>query len=224
MPKIYISGSRSSYNLHKEFGDYCDNIEYVKHNPQDISLIVLPGGADINPAIYGHEKNPHTGLAPIADARDEEAFEVSQRYNIPCAGICRGGQLLIAKAGGYLYQHTTGHHGDHLVRTNEGLRFTVTSCHHQMFGLPLPEESVLLAWSEIRLSRVYELADKEAQPPEVEPECVYLPTINSLAVQWHPEWSFRGNAPHRSYYLHALRRFLNLKTKNAEKHHASMEL
>lgn len=193
MKDVLVIGSRSHYKPHKPFGPMTQDLDRLAEKPDSIALIVLEGGPDIDPSIYGHKKNPKTFTSPHMDLRDNFVYDEARKHNIPMVGICRGGQLLVAKAGGFLYQHATGHHGDHMMVTAEGKVMQVTSCHHQMFGLPLPEKSILLAWAQSRLSDIYEGQDGPVSPPTVEPEIVYHPQINSLSVQYHPEWMSRGD-------------------------------
>jgi GMP synthase-like glutamine amidotransferase len=191
---VCVVGGMSEWQHHAKYGSFCDESRLVQE-PKSVNLVILIGGADISPSIYRHHEAPQTAVSPWADRRDEEAYTIARENNIPIVGICRGGQFLIAKAGGFLYQHTTGHGGGvHKVTTSDGKTFMVTSAHHQMFGVPLPEKAELLAWSAVSLSSEYIVGgevdndSKEFYEPEVEPECVWLPNINALAIQWHPEW------------------------------------
>jgi putative glutamine amidotransferase len=68
--------------------------------------LVLVGGADINPAVYGHE--PHPEALPFSDVRDRAELALlggALERDMPILGICRGMQLLNVAAGGDLHQH-----------------------------------------------------------------------------------------------------------------------
>lgn len=208
MPKVYMSGSMGGYWLHRNFGELTRDFNDFVKNIHDVSLVIIPGGADICPDIYGHGTNFKTSCSWYRDKEEVAAVDLAIEHGIPMAGICRGGQLLIAKAGGYLYQHVENHHHNHTVRTHDGQEFDVTSCHHQMFGWPLPQEAKLIAWTKERRSNVYELSDNLAKPPPFESECVYLPNIKALATQWHPEWMKDVNLPGTRYYLNLVEKYL----------------
>ncbi len=67
--------------------------------------ILLPGGNDVNPLLYGEERKSHT--MPPHDERD--IFEMylidkAMERKLPILGICRGLQILNVKLGGTLYQ------------------------------------------------------------------------------------------------------------------------
>lgn len=70
-----------------------------------IDGVLLAGGADIDPKLYGAE--PHPKLESIDAVRDHSecqlvAWAISQR--LPILGICRGIQMVNIVAGGTLYQ------------------------------------------------------------------------------------------------------------------------
>jgi len=213
MPKVYMPGCMSCYWPHESFGEPSLSLKDFVHNPDEYSLVVLPGGADIDPSFYGHEMNPRTFVSPQRDKLEGMVVDLAIKNGIPIAGICRGGQLLIAKAGGYLYQHVTGHHANHMARTHDGQEFMVTSCHHQMFGWPLPQGSELIAWSAEHRSECYEVAEGEGDRPVYEPECVFLPKIKALATQWHPEWMDDPKSNGHRYYNYLLEKYLRPLTE-----------
>jgi gamma-glutamyl-gamma-aminobutyrate hydrolase PuuD len=127
-----------------------------------------------------------------SDERDEferDAVELAIVHKIPMAGICRGGQLLTAMAGGALVQHCEGHLGNHNVETWDGRIIEVTSTHHQMFLLPDKKPYELLAWAEPKLSDRYFIGnDEPVEDIGYEPDCVYYSEIKALAMQYHPEY------------------------------------
>ena len=67
--------------------------------------VVLTGGEDIHPALYGAEPSPH--LYPPSRERDlfELAlFATARQRELPVLGICRGIQLVNVGLGGTLFQ------------------------------------------------------------------------------------------------------------------------
>lgn len=73
--------------------------------------LLLTGGTDVNPGLYGEQANPHT------DRPDDERDALEQRLlhealatGAPILAICRGMQLFnVAHPGGTLIQHLEGH-------------------------------------------------------------------------------------------------------------------
>jgi gamma-glutamyl-gamma-aminobutyrate hydrolase PuuD len=150
------------------------------------ALLVLEGGADINPAIYA-QQNRHSYVNLRRDAWEVYLYTLAKEYDVPMLGICRGHQLIAAMEGGTLYQdigieHGADHNWQHsIVMTQDaidcGFRTLMESCplgttsvnsmHHQGIHI-MPPDGVVLARSEDGLVEAVKYA-------------------RALTVQWHPE-------------------------------------
>lgn len=67
--------------------------------------LVLTGGDDIDPILFGEE--PHRKLGPVVPARDHFEIKLTKqmlRLNKPILALCRGAQILNIAAGGDMYQ------------------------------------------------------------------------------------------------------------------------
>lgn len=114
--------------------------------------LILTGGADLSPALYGERPHPETtGLRPDRDAGEVALLDAAVAADLPVLGICRGMQLMVARAGGRLVQHLpellgmdahrggVGIYARHPVATVPGTRLAalvgpgieVPSYHHQ---------------------------------------------------------------------------------------------
>lgn len=113
--------------------------------------LLIPGGADVNPVLYGQENTASEG---IDDSRDADEIALAKCFfaaGKPVLGICRGHQVLNVAFGGDLIQDVPNakHHmatketGDaiHTVRAQHDLmlefygeEFPVNSAHHQAAG------------------------------------------------------------------------------------------
>jgi putative glutamine amidotransferase len=157
--------------------------------------LLLAGGADIDPALYG--QHPHAETQDTVPERD--AFEIALtrgaiERDIPLLGICRGMQLINVALGGTLTQHLPEHlaseehrkvigsfdGSDHDVELLDdtlamrviGARRHGTKSHHHQ-GVDRVGEGLLVSASAT--------ADGLA-------EAVELPNRSFvLGVQWHPE-------------------------------------
>ena len=162
---------------------------------EGVDAVVLWGGEDIHPSYYNekpHPKNQARGGGPShRDKFEWKVMTYCYMEGIPIIGVCRGAQFLCAFAGGSLIQHVDGHHSNHDVNTDDGQKFQVTSCHHQMM-YPYDVNHKLLAWSSTKRSTVYEdqnSAQIKAMDIAKEPEIVLFPDVRGLAIQGHPEWA-----------------------------------
>ena len=131
--------------------------------PQLLNLcagLILPGGGDIDPLLFGEQPHPAGGeICPAADAFELQAAKVALQKDMPVFGICRGAQVLNVAAGGTVCQDISRQisnpikhnqaapkwYPTHTVTPVEGTLFAkllgtkpikVNSFHHQMVGKP----------------------------------------------------------------------------------------
>jgi len=73
--------------------------------------LVLSGGPDVDPAIYGQKPDEHTeAIVPDRDALELALARSALERDVPVLAICRGLQLMnVAHHGGTLTQHIEGH-------------------------------------------------------------------------------------------------------------------
>ena len=113
----------------------------------DASGLVIPGGGDIDPALYGRRRHPRTHA--VSQKRDR--FELSLlsealERDMPVLAICHGMQLLNVFGGGTLNQHLLDdatkldHYRDRpLADPAHGVRFTEGSLLARVMGSPSVE-------------------------------------------------------------------------------------
>lgn len=153
--------------------------------------LVLAGGSDLDPALYGAQRHPKTGPAhPRRDRFELALARAAIEADLPFLGICRGLQVLNVARGGTLIQHlpeAVGHHehrpapgkiGTHRVRIDPASRLgkilgetaDVPTYHHQA-AQRLGSGLVAVAWTSDQVVEAVELPEHRF----------------GLAVQWHPE-------------------------------------
>ena len=122
----------------------------------DLDGLLLPGGWDVDPALYGERPDPKVGdIDPELDETEIRLFKDAREKHIPILGICRGQQVINVAMGGTLLQHLEGHevraygrsHLAHrasvdptseLGRAVEGREIQVNSLHHQAVAALAP--------------------------------------------------------------------------------------
>jgi putative glutamine amidotransferase len=68
--------------------------------------LIVAGGADVDPARYGQEAHPRTGVPRTdRDAWEDALLTEAIAIELPFLGICRGAQVLNVALGGTLVQH-----------------------------------------------------------------------------------------------------------------------
>ena len=72
--------------------------------------LLLPGGWDADPALYGQENRGSMGIDPALDALQLKALALFTKAEKPVLGICRGIQMIDVFFGGTLIQHLPTSH------------------------------------------------------------------------------------------------------------------
>ena len=147
------------------------------------SGLLLPGGGDIAPSLYGQEDIACTDIDPERDTSELYALSQAVSMGKPVLGICRGEQLINVFFGGTLRQDLPGHSrtADHLDRLHSvrtapsfladlyGVQAIVNSAHHQ--AVETPGEGLRpIQWA-----------------PDGTVEALEHDALPVWAVQWHPE-------------------------------------
>ena len=84
--------------------------------------LILSGGADVAPELYGEERHPLTDPARVdRDAWELALFRAAERRRIPVLAICRGLQLVNVARGGTLQQHLPESLGTERYRLGGGV-------------------------------------------------------------------------------------------------------
>ena len=157
-------------------------------------LLVTGGDFDIDPQIYGHERNP---TLKIKNTRTDFEFKITKKAikrKLPVLGICGGQQLINVVLGGTLFQHipdiidsninheqpnprNEASHFVHIKKNTMLFNFVkstkmfVNSAHHQAVD-KLGKNLIISAVSEDGII-----------------EAIETKTSNyCLGVQWHPEF------------------------------------
>jgi gamma-glutamyl-gamma-aminobutyrate hydrolase PuuD len=215
--KILVVNGMCCNGIMSEIGDVTNEVEEFTRNPKNFKLVLFTGGEDVTPKLYGH-KSPK-GLCRSSLSRDMEEMEIFSTAllgEVLCAGICRGFQFLNVMAGGTLIHHASNHGGSvHDVTTVYGENFEVNSLHHQIV-VPTEENSDVIAWSKNKISSYYYGdMDEKIEDPDKEVEAAVFKKINSIGVQWHPEFLRRGSEGY-NWFLEFVDSFLGNKTVTAK--------
>jgi putative glutamine amidotransferase len=163
-----------------------EEFDRILENPPTDHIWLAPGGADIDPTLYGEENNGLTQIChPDIDHKEFLLIRRLLELRIPLLAICRGHQLVTAAAGGTLIQDITAetgnphHHYEVAVDTTSKLfsilahqpsnTLHVNSMHHQATG------NMPLGWKIV------------ATAPDGIIEAIEHPDLPVVSVQWHPE-------------------------------------
>ena len=167
-----------------------------------IDGLILSGGGDIEPSLYGGSDHPTLDMIDLERDQSELALaELALATHLPTLGICRGMQILNVASGGNLVTHVPEFYGEmiehrlnhprrpseHSIQIDRETRLakilkvvdvTVVSWHHQALRT-IPNCWKTVAWAADGLVEAIEHQDH--------------PWL--IAVQWHPEMS-STESPH----------------------------
>jgi putative glutamine amidotransferase len=166
--------------------------------------LVLTGGKDIHPDLYGQALRPDLGVE-LDLPRDALEIPLARRAlerDLPVLGICRGIQVMNVAAGGTLHQgvelagfarethnqreispRPADDAGVHVVAIEPGSRLAgilgverigVNTFHHQVIDDPAPQFAVVARSVEPRGAGLIEAVEAWGK-------------VFALGVQWHPE-------------------------------------
>lgn len=159
---------------------------------EPLDALVISGGNDIGPELYGGDVAPKARIDSARDALEIRWIEHARERAIPLLGICRGAQLINAFLGGSLHQdirplrkktynrpgllptkQVVVTPGSRLESVCERTRLRVNSLHHQAIDRP-GRELKIVARDLDDLCQAVEGTGEHA----------------IIGVQWHPEYLF----------------------------------
>lgn len=166
----------------------------VRHESSGVPLdaLVISGGNDIGPELYGGDVAPKTRIDTARDALEIRWIQHAIENDIPLLGICRGAQLINAVLGGKLHQDirplrkkTYNRPGllptkqvflqpdSRIAQLCKRVKLRVNSLHHQAISEP---------------GNGLEIVGRDLDDLCQAVECTRGRAI--VGVQWHPEYLF----------------------------------
>jgi len=212
------SGNIPCVVINSDFVKACNNYgntavifgPHDKSETIDVSkfdAIIISGGGDINPNIYGEEKLEKTiRVSDIRDSSELAMLKSAEENNVKTLAICRGHQLLNVYKGGTLYQDlkesgfdqiehdkpfddARSHVHDLKIESNSNLykiiqenEIQVNSIHHQA------------------INKIGQDLQITAKSPDGVIEGIEITNgWNALGVQWHPENMLEDNVSRKLF-------------------------
>ena len=191
----------------------------VPHNLDEESLravlgrldgVLLSGGGDIDPALFGEDVHPETG--EMESDRDRVELTLARwvvERGMPFMAICRGIQVLNVALGGSLIQDIPSqvpgalpHSFDRATTPRDFVAHSVKINPNSHLARIMQSEVVQTnSWHHQSIRRVADGLQVTAVAPDGVIEAVEVPGQRyALGVQWHPEWLFEERAEQRRLF------------------------
>lgn len=178
-----------------------DAEEQVMTQAELIDGLLLSGGQDVAPSLYGEQ--PEQALGSVHHERDRHEILLIQhthRKNKPIFGICRGIQVLNIAFGGTLYQDIGGHSQTVLQHSQKSkpespahtVHLVEGSLLHRLIGAPSVEANSFhhQAVKTVAPGFVVTAKTEDQLVEAIEREGDQF----TLGVQWHPELMHRHHS------------------------------
>jgi putative glutamine amidotransferase len=180
----------------------------VKKLVQQCDAVLLPGSrADVDPAIYGEERNSNTADADERrNSMDDTLLDDAYKHRKPVLGICYGLQSLNVYRQGSLLQHI-----ESAINHEAGRKVPVAHSVCVIPGSRLAEIVGATAVDQMPVnSSHHQSADVVGNELRIVARCPQDGIVEAiegtapdhfvLAVQWHPERSLEDDAPSQAIF------------------------
>lgn len=156
--------------------------------------LLVAGGTDVNPALYGADQHATTLYQEDRDTHDTLLTRAALTRGLPLLAICRGMQVLNTALGGTLHQHIPELLGHDRYRPEPGVygQVNLTISPGTLLADILGEAASAPCYHHQAVDRVAPGLKPTATSPEGLVEALELADDSPytgwvLAVQWHPE-------------------------------------
>lgn len=177
--------------------------KYAKEALNGFSGLLLPGGSDISPTLYG-EENTFSKEPDLAyDLFELELLKAAEELNIMTLGICRGAQLI------NVYHHGSMHQ-DIANNTGSPIHKRIDKPYEGVHDVKLFDDSFLLPLFGTKTLSVNSLHHQGIKRlgDNLKPSAIATDGLieafegtKTIAIQWHPEAMFDKMKPIFSYFI-----------------------
>ncbi|MGB5706728.1 MAG: type 1 glutamine amidotransferase [Arenicellales bacterium] len=156
---------------------------------EHMDAMVIGGGDDISPGLYGDLVNPDIQYDPDRDEFESEVIDYALNAHLPILGICRGAQLLNVKLGGNLYDDIRNMRWHTSNRNTLFPRKQVWVASGSGLNATLGAATILVNSLHFQaIKDVGEGLEIVARDRDNIVQAVEDPERRLLGVQWHPEY------------------------------------
>jgi gamma-glutamyl-gamma-aminobutyrate hydrolase PuuD len=165
--------------------------EDVEETLEVLHGLILSGGSDLDPELYGQAPHPETGgIVPERDRAELALLSGALARDLPVLAICRGSQILNVALGGDLHQHLPDlvGHDRHKETPGSFSRHEVSLEPDTRLAGLLGEHGAVMSHHHQGFARLGEGLRAAAHDEDGNVEALELPERRfTVGVLWHPE-------------------------------------
>lgn len=180
-----------------------DDIDF----PNCIDGILLTGGGDVNPLLFGEEPIVENGeICPLRDDFEYKLCQYAFRNKIPMLGICRGMQIIALCSGGSIYQDIYKQTNTNIKHIQKAPRFQPThtiEIENSILYEIVNEKSCMVnsfhhqSVKEVGPNFIVSARSKDGMIEAIEQKSNHF----VVGVQWHPETMTKDNIQQKLFEL-----------------------
>ena len=192
-----LEAALPTWNVIREYAQE-DGAEGAALRAQHADAIIIMGGEDVHPSLYGASQGYEAEGRHWyrADRGQIALVNYAVRTGTPLLGICRGMQIINTALGGTLEQHIEGAHGTHtnnrILSDHRFIRHSVrvgegTYLERALAPVLTDSELIISSAHHQRVARLAQGLQVSAQAPDGTIEAIESLDAPVIGVQWHPE-------------------------------------
>lgn len=190
-PKGYIEGVQNAGGIPLLLP--ITNPDYAKIYVSQIDKLILAGGQDVSPEIYGQTKNATGNYSKARDDFEQALITETLKQGKPIFAVCRGMQLVNVYFGGTLHQEIgplsdVEHMQDPIPREepSHDLLLEKTSSLHTIYG----NQGKINSFHHQAVDSLGEELQVTGRCSDGMIESIENKKRHLLGVQWHPDFAY----------------------------------
>lgn len=196
LPRLYADAVKNVGAMPMIFPIITEDIALISEMVDRVDGIILSGGVDVDPQLFGEEPDPNLGrIDPQRDVFELQLAQIALKKDKPILGICRGCQVLNIAAQGTVVQDIAAYYGPEKVykHSQSAPRWHLSHAVELLKGSKLAE---IFGCTTLQVNSFHHQAVKDPAPGflvTAKAKDGVIEAIESvenkyvIGVQWHPE-------------------------------------